>query len=368
MATEASARTRFPEIDAAGTPVEIGRQVGESARDLFPPLVDHIVRRMSLRRESLLQREDILAAADAYFPIVESYSPDMSVELLGMAEAANVTPAEVMLINARSEIPHRISGTPAERSGCTTVAVEAERASDGVGFVGQNWDNDDEMRPYSAVIRRRPTGKPATMTWGQVGLIAYMGLNDSGFGVAMNAIPGNTNVDGLPWYFTVRGVYEARDLQGIGEALERMDRARAGNLGMITREGAVDFEVMAGRWRMVRADEDGLLLHTNHCMHPHLTALNEEHRDSLYGQTFERRSRSRTVLGRTGGKISVDDLKTVLSDHDGSPTSICRHPNDDPRTGADRSVVSMIVEPDAGRMHLTNGNPCNNPYDVYELD
>ena len=63
-----------------------------------------------------------------------------------------------------------------------------------------------------------------------------------------------------------------------------------------------------------------------------------------------------------------DDIKAILSDHDGQPTSICRHPNDHPTSGEDRSVVSVIVEPDAGRMHLTRGNPCDNPYEVYSLD
>jgi isopenicillin-N N-acyltransferase-like protein len=222
------------------------------------------------------------------------------------------------------------------------------------------------MRPFSLVIKRRPTGKPANMTWGQAGLIAYMGLNDAGLGVAMNAIPGTMNVEGLPWYFTVRGVYEATDISGVNEAIDRMDRARPGNLGMITQEGAVDFEVMAGKHRMVRGDDDGLMVHTNHCLHPELAAVNEN--ATLYGQTFERKARSHSILNSRSGKVGVDDVKAILSDHDNHPTSICRHPNDNPNAGSDRSVISMIAEPDAGRMHVTNGNPCENPYEVYELN
>lgn len=366
MATETRSQIRFPEIDVSGAPRELGRQIGEATRETLPPLVDHVLMRMNQNREVPLDRAEVLATADSYFEIVEQYSADMADELRGMAEGGNVSPAEIMVINARSEVPHRMGGGSAVWEGCTTIAVEKERASNGVGFVGQNWDNDDEMRPFSLVIKRRPTGKPANMTWGQAGLIAYMGLNDAGLGIAMNTIPGAMNVGGVPWYFTVRAVHEATDITGVTEAIDRMDRARPGNLGLVTREGAVDFEVMAGKHRMVRGDADGLMVHTNHCVHPDLAALNEE--TTLYGQTFERKSRSHSILDTKSGKVGVDDVKAILSDHDDHPTSICRHPNDHPNTGSDRSVISMIIEPDAGRMHVTNGNPCDNPYKIYKLN
>ena len=69
----------------------------------------------------------------------------------------------------------------------------------------------------------------------------------------------------------------------------------------------------------------------------------------------------------TDGKVSVEDAKMILSDHEGFPTSICRHPNDDAATGWQRSVVSLVLEPGEGRMHVSNGNPCENEYETYEL-
>jgi hypothetical protein len=48
--------------------------------------------------------------------------------------------------------------------------------------------------------------------------------------------------------------------------------------------------------------------------------------------------------------------------------SINRYPGLDPRTGFQRSVVSLIVEPAAGRMHVTRGNPGDMPYEVYQLN
>ena len=73
------------------------------------------------------------------------------------------------------------------------------------------------------------------------------------------------------------------------------------------------------------------------------------------------------VLVNDFGKVSIDDMKSILSDRQGYPTSINRFPNDDPQTGWQRSVISVVMEPDAGQMHLSRGNPGDNPYELYEL-
>ena len=65
--------------------------------------------------------------------------------------------------------------------------------------------------------------------------------------------------------------------------------------------------------------------------------------------------------------VTLDQIKQLLSDHHGYPTSICRHPNPDPAIGWQRSVVSVVLEPAVGRMHLSRGNPCESPYEVYLL-
>lgn len=358
---------RFPVVDVTGPPFEMGRQIGEMTRDLFAPLVDHVMFRMNERRQEPISREAALSATHRFIPHVRDFLPDAMEETEGVAEGAGVTVEEVMLANVRSEVPWSIAAEGARLEGCTTLAMSKDRATAGVGAIGQNWDNDLDMTPYSVVTIRRPAGKPAFMTWGQAGIIAYMGFSEAGVGVAMNALPGDSRPDGVPWYFGVRAVYEATSLAEIETALGRGPLARSGNVGLITREGPADVEVQVDGVRVLR-DEDGLLVHTNHCIHPDLAEVNVKYQQSLYGQTFARAQRGMMLLGSSGGRVSVDDFKTILSDHQDAPTSICRHPNDHPVSGSDCSVVSIIVEPDAGRMHLTRGNPCENPYEVYNLN
>lgn len=69
------------------------------------------------------------------------------------------------------------------------------------------------------------------------------------------------------------------------------------------------------------------------------------------------------------GSLTVDDLKSFLSDHENYPTGICRHPHNGPdHTMLDktsRTVAALIAEPARGRLHVSCGNPCENPFVEY---
>ena len=62
----------------------------------------------------------------------------------------------------------------------------------------------------------------------------------------------------------------------------------------------------------------------------------------------------------------------MLSDHEGRPTGICRHPHDGPDDpvlpASGRTVASLIAEPDRGTLHVARGNPCETKYATYGLD
>src|SRR5207237_7473714 len=106
-------------------------------------------------------------------------------ELRGIAEGADVAVEQVMLINVRNQL-----GAAAAPEGCTAVLVEPQASASGVGLVAQNWDNDPATDAFSVVLTRRPTGKPAFMTFTRPGEVAYLGLSTAGTAVVLNAMPG----------------------------------------------------------------------------------------------------------------------------------------------------------------------------------
>ena len=340
----------------------MGAAVGEEFRDLILGVCDRVLERFNKGRSegpiTMSQAEQVVSAA---LPWARDYAPDTFEELVGTADAAGVAPERLVMLNARNMLSSR--GGPA---GCTSVMAGASATVSGVGLAGQNWDNDPAMDEFSIVLTRRPSGKPSVTTWGQAGLVGYIGFNSEGIGVCMNALNGSSRSEGVPWYFVVRSIYEQSSIDGAAAAVGRARRAITANAAMITREGAADIEATPDEVRVLRHDDRGRLVHTNHCVHPDLVANNDKYPSSIYGQSFDRKARAERILNDGAQKTSVDDVKAILSDHDGYPTSICRHPNDNPSSGWQRSVVSIIVEPDADRMHVSRGNPCEAPYEVYE--
>jgi isopenicillin-N N-acyltransferase-like protein len=354
--------TRFREIEVQGSPREMGRQLGEAAREEVRAFADLVVERFNRGRRSPLAPEVALAMAAETIPAAARYLPDAVEELRGIAEGAGVPIEPVMLINVRNQL-----GAIAPPEGCTAVLVEPRASATGIGIVAQNWDNDPATDPFSVVLTRRPSGKPAFMTFTRPGEVAYLGLSSAGMGVALNAMPGPLRRAGVPWYFILRAMYETANLDAAVQEVERAERAIPANALLLTAEGGADIEMTTDTVRVLRPDARGTLVHTNHCVHPELVSVNDRYGAGIYGQSFPRKARAERILGCENGPVALAPIKALLSDHEGYPTSICRHPNADPSIGWQRSVVSAILEPDAGRMHLSRGNPCENPYELYEL-
>ncbi|MDA1280298.1 MAG: C45 family autoproteolytic acyltransferase/hydrolase [Chloroflexi bacterium] len=358
---------RFPELTVSGTPAQMGHQIGERFRDQIVELSDLVLdrfNRSATRRISWSQAESV---ARRSFKRVGEYFPGPLAELNAIASAAGVPVERLMVLNARNMLGEATGALEGVNDGCTSLMVAAEASESGIGFAGQNWDNDPAMAPFSAVITRKGNDVASFTSWSQAGLVAYIGFNSAGIGVCMNALNGPSDPTGVPWYFFVRAILESRSADAALHPSRTTPRSIAANAAMITDEGPLDLELTPGSVQALTSDGSGILVHTNHCVHPSLVANNDEFGERIYGQSFQRKDRGQELLQQRkgGGKISVDDVKAILSDHDGFPTSICRHPNDDPATGWQRSVVSLVLEPREGRMQVSNGNPCANEYATY---
>lgn len=291
-----------------------------------------------------------------------------------MAAASGIDVDRLMLLQIRNQLRSQDGGrgvAPVDtgitaEAGCTSFAV-SETVSCLGSVAGQNWDNDIEFDPHTVVLTRRPDNAPAFATITQAGLIAYIGVSDAGIGVCLNTLPAPSRERGVPHYFTVRAIYESRSLDEAVAAVRRAQRAIPANILLATPQGPADFEVTIDDVHVLLDDDgDGVVTHTNHCLHPDLQDVNEEFPELI--ESIPRKCRIDELLAAASRPIARDQLESALSDHDNHPRSICRHPNDHPATGWWQSVFSILIEADHGRMHISRGNPCQNPYETYELN
>lgn len=349
--------TRYREIEVAGPPRALGRQIGEAAREEIRGFCEVA---LSLVKKSIrVSRKAADEVIAATLRSAELYSPYMVEELRGMAEGAGVPLPDIMLLQIRNQLQ------PDADAGCTSLSLTGGSCSRTGGIVAQNWDNDPALQPFTLVITRRPAGKPALMTVTQAGLIAYIGFNEAGIGVCLNTLPAPSRRLGVPHYFTVRGIYEADSLAGAVQAVERAERAIPANIMLTTPQGPADLEVTLDSVHVLRNGAEAGITHTNHCRHPELKAINQQFPELI--QSHERQARIDQLLDLPRRQPGVPEVMSLLRDHVGFPRSICRHANADPQTGGWETVFSVVIDTTNRQMHLSRGTPCDHPYEAYTL-
>ena len=349
---------RYREIEACGSPLEMGRQIGEATRNEIRGFAAVALERV--HKTVRISREKASKIAAECSTYVEQYAPDLLVELRGMSESSGVSFSDLMLLQVRNQF------TPETDSGCTSFSMGRAVCREGRMFVGQNWDNDPALDPFTVVLTRRPTNQPAMMTVTQAGLIAYIGLNDAGMAACLNMLPAPSRAVGVPLYFILRTIYETRTLDDAVESVRRAERAIPSNIMLATRQGPADLEVTLDNVHILRDDGEGVVTHTNHCLHPDLVHINEQFDEVI--QSKPRKRRIDEILDVASGLFDLAQLKTALSDHQDYPTSICRHANDHPQYGFWKTVFSVIIDPENCQMHIARGTPCNHPYEIYRMD
>ena len=347
--------SRYREITVTGTPREIGRQIGEAARDEVRGFCDVALERVN--KTVAISRDRAYSIAEASLKFADDYASDHVEELRGVAEAADVSLLDLMLLQVRNQL------TPEADAGCTSLSIAA--GTDQPALVAQNWDNDPLLDEFTIVLTRKLTGKPAFMTVTQAGLIAYIGVSEAGIGACLNTLPAPSRDVGVPHYFTLRGIYESSTLKEVVHAVERAERAIPANIMLGTPDGPANLEVTLDAVHVLRPDASNRITHTNHCLHPELCDINERFPELI--ESHPRKKRIDQLLADQSTGVTVADVQAMLSDHQDHPRSICRHPNEDPFTGFWQTVFSVVIEPTTARLHVARGTPCSNPFELYEL-
>ncbi|MGE5195263.1 MAG: C45 family autoproteolytic acyltransferase/hydrolase [Deltaproteobacteria bacterium] len=349
----------YPLFHAAGSPRELGRMHGEQAKDRICRFLDYLQASLQLSRASLRRR------AERFEPLFRRYCPHLLEEVAGLAEGAGLHPLDALAAQLRGEL----AGVTDEA--CTTFVVRRENTANGGTLIGQNSDTPAELMDYAYVLRLVPERGPRILMWTFGGMIGYHGMNEHGVAHFANALGG-----GPAWRFALshyplkRMMLEQRNLADVRRLLREVPVCSNGNYVLCDGAGAIaDVELTADGPHEVPDDGLGFLAHSNHYVcGAHACA--ENFARSL-PDSFPRLRRMQELLQSRLGRLTVDDLKKFLSDHEGYPTGICRHPHsgpDDPvLPSSGRTVASLIAEPDLGLLHVSRGNPCEAAYATYRL-
>jgi isopenicillin-N N-acyltransferase-like protein len=349
----------LPVVEVEGGPIQRGREQGEGAKELIHTALDRY--RRILPETCGCSWDVILDQAQAFLPPSQASFPDFFQELEGIAEGAEVPFKDVWALNCYQELLEMRPRTP----GCTSLAIKADHTQNGHIFLAHNedWLSVDQETVY--LIRSRPKDGPAFlgMTYGP--LLANIGFNQAGIGVAINSVFSTDTRLAVPRILYSRAILKARSMESALKACLPAMRAGGYHYLIADRLGNLRSIETSASHHHVDLGEKGWLIHTNHYLSATLISL-EAKRDLRNSKL--RLHRARELLEPQLGSVNIQALQGLLKDHANQPDSICEH--EDQTALLHRrfqTLVSMIVDLTEGVMWAALGPPCLHAYHAYPL-
>jgi isopenicillin-N N-acyltransferase like protein len=377
----------FVRVQARGSYRELGRAVGEAARDQVRASVAFFQDGFPAMTGGRLTFAQAELEAEAYGAQARRWLPQYVEELDGLAEGAGVPFSQLLVLNCGEELtsaepavgeaPDAASrgadgapvgaGTkrpPVGGDRCTALAV----VSAGRHVVGHNmdWYVIDAVNNVLFDL----TVPDGTRLMGIAGApyLLMLGMNSHGVANVSNSVYSTDNRLGIPNAFVRRWSIEAPTVEEARARGLHAARARGTNHFLADRDGRLwDTETSATGHADVDHSATGSMAHTNHYASPDMAPFE--------GSEFEEsRVRLRTAErmlaeGIVNGDEPVGLVARVLRCHEPSPRqAICGHP-DEGLTAAEQgmTVGSMICDLDERRLLVCAGPPCESPYQTFSM-
>jgi isopenicillin-N N-acyltransferase-like protein len=358
----------FIELEASGSHREIGRQIGEAARDLIVAGLAYYEEHheaMGGMSFALAERECL-----AYLPAARDALPGVVEELEGMAEAARVPLTRLLVPNLGEELTcggdpgaEPEAARPGHGAHCTSVGLRAG----GRCLLAHNedwWAGDVDKNVLLHITTDDGT---SILAMTSACLLPPTGLNSYGVATGGNTLYADDQRIGVPNNLIRRHLLEARSLDDARERLLLPTRARGSNALLIDAEGRLlDVETSATAAAVIHGDDR--LVHTNHYVHPDMVA----HDRSTSPGTRRRLARAGALLdaGLARGDDPHELLCAIMADHDAvdQAASICGHPDPGVPVGErDMTTASMLWDTQALTVDVCAGPPCANERRRYSL-
>ena len=346
---------KIPIIELEGSPYECGKQYGKAIKKLIKKNIELYTRCFAYYVN--LNKNQAISIACKFIPIIEEYDYNIKDELQGIANGADVSLEEIVMLNARSSI---LSNTISLQE-CTAFAVLPSATNDNKIWIGQNWDWIDACNNLFVLLKIKQTNKPALLTLTEAGHLAKIGFNEMGIGLCINWLFTNYALIGLPVHLISRAILNSESLTDAIDVLCKNIRATSANYLIVHKDGfAIDIETTSDDIDFIEPEDD-ILVHTNHFISSHLGKINKY--ALKMGSSLVRFQQANNILRTNNGNINQNLLIKLQKDHTFYPSSICRHPNEKAfELDRTRTLASVIMDIKSSIMYISAGNPCENDY------
>jgi isopenicillin-N N-acyltransferase-like protein len=317
------------------------RARGEAHGELWRAEIQELVRirtALTMVRGSFESEGQVMALADRHVPFLEREQPDLAAELLGIARAAEVTPAQIVVLNHYTDlrdIAPSVLDEP-DPGGCTTLYL---CGSDGP-ILGQTWDMHGTAEPFVRMIRIQPEGQDTeVLSFTLTGCLGMTGINADGVAVSINNLTCTDAQVGMIWPALVRSMLTERTAVAARDRLMRT-RLSSGHHYMIADPS--DFYGVETTGKLKVTTQKGpktAHFHTNHCFDP---KLRQHERVAPTSTTFRRIELASTMYVQQRPE-TAREMYGFLSSHEGHPRSLCSHVDDETGDPSASKTCGLMV-------------------------
>ena len=354
----------FPLVHLSGTAYEQGLKHGQQLyKQIFHNLDLYFGR---FQDEAKLARDVVLERAAIYAEAIRQRAPHYYNGMVGIAEGCGINLLEIVALNVRYEIMYfQYAANAAD--GCTSIVVDRDRSADGHRYLAQNWDWFPGVA--GALLHITEPDGFESLAFTEAGIFGgKIGLNSAGIGLLINGLysfDDDWRTLDLPFHVRCHQILRQRDFEAALRVVTGSHRACSGNFVVGSAEnGVINLETTPDAYTMLQC-ENGVLAHTNHFLAADEMGVQVPEEDRI--SSTHRQQRAETRLSERS-YLMLNNIKSILADHDGYPNAVCQH--GDPQLPTHEryaTVTSIILDLDARTMHVAAGNPCCEPFEVHHI-
>jgi isopenicillin-N N-acyltransferase-like protein len=265
-----------------------GRQLKDRIHKTFNFYEQAIFQNSSLSIRQIKHRAAQLAK------LIKDYQQDFITELEAIAEGAEIDSWKIYALNARTEI---LNAPVAE---CTSLYFQES------ALLGQTWDWIRELENLVVIARYEYDDGRIITSLTEPGMLAKMGLNNSGLGVCLNFLVSSHELNGVPVHITLRAILESNSINEARIKIERCGLGKSSHFLVADANGqCFGMEFAAGKCSEI-GSEDGILLHTNHC-------IGQSIESEMIPTSAERLAQARKHISGLASHTFAD-MQTILMD------------------------------------------------------
>lgn len=266
---------------------ERGRVHGETFREDIHQLAE--IRRGLACAEWLKVGEgEARAVAERHLPLLAAYDEDLYQEFQGIAQAANISQADLLILNNYTDFRDLGLNRSSLEEGCTILQARYDEEV----LIGQTWDMHASAEPFVIMMFF-----PDEAVWVQTvtGCLALCGLNRDGLAVTINNLVMKDAQVGVSWPTLVRKMLRTSTTQE-AESVLLSTKVGSGHHYLVgDRHRSVAWEIGASRKAKLFDGAYGTYVHANHCLDSEMEALS---RISATSTTTHRQGQGQELLAK----------------------------------------------------------------------